>query len=74
MAETDLLVLGLAQDRRRVEANLLFSGASECFAVVVYVNHVRVHACYERCLHHCPVLRVQIYIPDIAATPSANKT
>lgn len=74
MAETDLLVLGLAQDRRRVEANLLFSGTSECFVIMVYVNQVRVHACYECCLHHCPVLRVQIYITDIAATPSANKT
>lgn len=74
MAKTDLLVLGLAQGGRRVKANLLFFGASEYLAVAVYVDQVRIHACYECRFYHCPVFGVQIYIPDIAATPSTDKT
>lgn len=42
-AETDLLVLGLAQDGCRVEANLLLFGTSECLLVTVYEDQVRVH-------------------------------
>lgn len=74
MGETDLLVFGLAKDRCRVEANLLLFGTSEYLVVTLYTDQVRVHACYKRRLYQCPVLRVQIYIPDIAATPSADKT
>lgn len=74
MAETDLLVLRLAQDGGRVEANLLLFGASKYLVVTVCVDQVGVHARYERRLYHCPVFRVQIYIPDIAATPGTNET
>lgn len=73
-AETDLLVLGLAQDGCRVEANFLLFGTLEHLVVTFYVDQVRVHSCYKSCLDHCPVLRIQIYIPDIATSPGTNKT
>ncbi len=53
---TDLLVLRLAEDRGRVEANLLLFGAHEAQTVPVHMDQVGMHARDQSGFHYGPVL------------------
>lgn len=56
-----------------MQAHLLLR-AHEAAVLAVHVYDFGVHARHQCCLHHCPVLRVQVHVADVASAPRSHKT
>lgn len=69
-----LLEIGFAEDRSRMKVDLLLPATGKLGIHMVDVDKVWIHASHYGCLHHSPVLRVQIHIADITAPTGPNKT
>lgn len=66
--------LGLAQDRCGMKVDFLLPVAGKQGGLLIDIDQVWIHACHQGCLHHSPVLRVQIDITDITAPTGTDKT
>lgn len=69
-----LLELGLAQDRCGMKVDLFLSVTRKQGGLLVDMDQVWIHASHQGCLHHGPVLRIQIHITDVTASTGPHET
>ncbi|TRY87941.1 hypothetical protein DNTS_005231 [Danionella cerebrum] len=71
---SDLPVVRLAEGGGGVQPNPPLSSAAQALALSLHVQDIGVEAADQRSFHHCPVLRVQVHVPDVPASPRSHET